>query len=213
MPHAASAGAGTSDCFAHGSSAARGARAALIERRLHLARSHAGSCRRSGAPVEDLVQVAWVAPVKAIGRYDADRGARSRSSRSPRSAASSTSSPRPHLGGATAARRPSACVAGRCGAHPPGAEARPPADDERLGDSSRDQRCVGPRPLLVDDGWGRSSLHGPIGKRAGAATLEDWIAAEDPDLSQVELRPTSTACRRRSRRAHERCCGCASRRT
>jgi hypothetical protein len=45
-------------------------------------------------------------------------GARSRPSRSRRSAASSTSFPRPHLDGATAARRPRAGVAGRCGAHP-----------------------------------------------------------------------------------------------
>jgi hypothetical protein len=37
-------------------------------------------------------------------------------------------------------------------------------------------------------------LNGPIGKRANAATLEGSIATEDPDLSQVELRPTSTAC-------------------
>jgi RNA polymerase sigma-B factor len=75
MPHAGSAGARTSGCFAHGSSAATGApRAALIERFLPLPRSLAGRYHRSGEPLEDLVQVALVALVKAIDRYDPDRG-------------------------------------------------------------------------------------------------------------------------------------------
>jgi RNA polymerase sigma-B factor len=42
--------------------------------------------------------------------------------------------------------------------------------------------------LQAYNGRGGSSLQGPIGKRADAATLEDSIGTEDPDLSRAELR-------------------------
>jgi RNA polymerase sigma-B factor len=50
------------------------ARAALIERYLPLARGLAYRYRRTAEPAEDLVQVACVGLVKAVDRWDAERG-------------------------------------------------------------------------------------------------------------------------------------------
>jgi RNA polymerase sigma-B factor len=52
----------------------QGAREALTERFLPLARSLAQRYRRSGEPIEDLVQIASLALLKAIDRYDPAQG-------------------------------------------------------------------------------------------------------------------------------------------
>jgi RNA polymerase sigma-B factor len=52
------------------------ARSALVERFLPLARSMAKRYERSGEPLEDLVQVACLGLVKAVDRFDPDKGVR-----------------------------------------------------------------------------------------------------------------------------------------
>ena len=50
------------------------ARAALVERHLRLARSLARRYARTGEPLDDLEQVAYVGLVQAVDRFDPDRG-------------------------------------------------------------------------------------------------------------------------------------------
>jgi RNA polymerase sigma-B factor len=167
----------------------RHARSALIERFLPLARSIAGHYHRSGEPLEDLVQVASVALVKAIDRYDPDRGCAFTSFAVPTIRGELKRHFRDHTW-----------------------TVRPPRDIQELAlrvDVARTHLCqqldrspttselataIGITDELILEalqaynGRGGSSLQGPIGKRADAATLEDSIGTEDPNLSRAELR-------------------------
>jgi hypothetical protein len=98
---------------------------------------------------------------------------------------------RDHLDGETAARHPRARVAGRSGAHPPLATARPlPTTTSELAPAIGVSDELLLEALQAYNGRGRSSLQGPIGKRTDAATLEDSIGTEDPDLSGPSCVPT-----------------------
>jgi RNA polymerase sigma-B factor len=167
----------------------RRARSALIERFLPLARALAWRYHRSGEPLEDLVQVASVALVKAIDRYDPDRGCAFTSFAVPTISGELKRHFRDHTW-----------------------TVRPPRDIQELAlrvDTARTHLCqqldrspttselataIGVSDELILEalqaynGRGPSSLQGPIGKGADAATLEDSIGTEDPDLSRAELR-------------------------
>jgi RNA polymerase sigma-B factor len=167
----------------------RHARSALIERFLPLARALAGRYHRSGEPLEDLIQVASVALVKAIDRYDPDRGCAFTSFAVPTISGELKRHFRDHTW-----------------------TVRPPRDLQELAlqvDAARTHlwqkldrspttselaTAIGVSDELILEalqaynGRGGSSLQGPIGRRADAATLEDSIGTEDPDLSRAELR-------------------------
>ena len=167
----------------------RHARSALIERFLPLARALAGRYHRSGEPLEDLVQVASVALVKAIDRYDPGRGCAFTSFAVPTISGELKRHFRDHTW-----------------------TVRPPRDVQELAlrvDAARTHLwqqldrspttselaiAIGVSDELILEalqaynGRGGSSLQGPVGKRVDAATLEDSIGTEDPDLSRAELR-------------------------
>lgn len=167
----------------------RRARAALIERFLPLARSLAGRYHRSEEPLEDLVQVASVALVKAIDRYDPDRGCAFTSFAVP----TISGELKRHFRDHTWTVRPPRAVqelALRVDAartHLWQKLDRSPTTSElatAIGVSDE----LGLEALQAYNGRAGSSLQGPMGRGADAATLEDLIGTEDPDLSRVELR-------------------------
>jgi RNA polymerase sigma-B factor len=168
----------------------RRARAALIERFLPLARSLAGRYHhRSGEPLEDLVQVASVALVKAIDRYDPDRGCAFTSFAVP----TISGELKRHFRDHTWTVRPPRAVQ-ELALRVDAAHTHLWQKLDRSPTTSELATAIGVSDELVLEalqaynGHGGSSLQGPIGKRADAATLEDSIGTEDPDLSRVELR-------------------------
>ena len=167
----------------------RRARAALIERFLPLARSLAGHYHRSGEPLEDLVQVASVALVKAIDRYDPARGCAFTSFAVP----TISGELKRHFRDHTWTVRPPRAVQ-ELALRVDAARTQLWQKLDRSPTTSELATAIGVSDELgleavqAYNGRAGSSLQGPIGKRADAATLEDSIGTEDPDLSRVELR-------------------------
>jgi RNA polymerase sigma-B factor len=167
----------------------RDARAVLIERFLPLARSLARRYQRSAEPLEDLIQVASVALVKAIDRYDPSRG----------SAFSSFAVP---------------TITGELKRHfrDHGWTVKPPRDIQEITlrvetALIRLTQQLDRSPTTSELAWaagaeeeqvlealqarcGRSglSLQAPRGEPGETTTLEDTLGAEDPDIERAETR-------------------------
>jgi RNA polymerase sigma-B factor len=165
------------------------ARTALIERFMPLARSLARRYQRSGEPLEDLVQVAAVALVKAIDRYDPARGYAFSSFAVPTIAGELKRYFRDHSW-----------------------TVRPPRDlqevtlrvetaltrlTQQLDRSPTTSELaaavgVGDEEILeamqARSARGALSLHAPQGEAGEAMTLQDTLGAEDPDIERAEQR-------------------------
>jgi RNA polymerase sigma-B factor len=165
------------------------ARTALIERFMPLARSLARRYQRSGEPLEDLVQVAAVALVKAIDRYDPARGYAFSSFAVPTIAGELKRYFRDHswtvrpprdlqettLRVETALTRLTQQLD------------RSPTTQEIANAAGLDDEQV-LEALQARRGRSAVSLQTPQGDPGDALTLGDTIGAEDPDIERAEQR-------------------------
>jgi RNA polymerase sigma-B factor len=165
------------------------ARAALIERFLPLARSLAARYQRSGEPLEDLVQVASVALVKAIDRFDPSRGCAFTSFAVPtisgelkRHFRDHTWTVRPPRDIQELALRIDAALV-RLGHQ---LDRSPTTSELAAAAGVSDERIL--EAMQAHNGRGGLSLQARMGERADVPTLEESLGAEDPDLSHAELR-------------------------
>lgn len=167
----------------------RHARATLIERFLPLARSLARRYQRSGEPLEDLIQVASLALVKAIDRYDPGRGCAFSSFAVPtisgelkRHFRDHTWTVRPPRDVQELTLRVEAALT-RLSQQLD----RSPTTLELATAAGLDEEQV-LEALQARGGRGALSLHAPQGEPGDAATLEDTIGADDPDIDRAEMR-------------------------
>ncbi len=167
----------------------RHARAELIERFLPLARSLARRYQRGSEPFEDLVQVASIALVKAIDRYDPARGYAFSSFAVPTIAGELKRHFRDH----TWMVRPPRGVQ-ELTLRVEGALARLTQQLDRSPTTGELAAAVGVTDEQVLEGMqarsarGALSLHAPLGEPGEAASLEDTLGADDPDLERAEQR-------------------------
>ncbi|HEV2061861.1 MAG TPA: SigB/SigF/SigG family RNA polymerase sigma factor, partial [Solirubrobacteraceae bacterium] len=167
----------------------RRARARLIERSLPLARSLARRYERGSAPLEDLVQVASMALVKAIDRYDPTRGYAFSSFAVPTIAGElkrhfrdQTWMVRPPRGIQEATLRVEGALA-RLSQQLD----RSPTTSELADDLGVSDEAV-LEAMQARSARGALSLHAPQGEPGDAISLQDTLGAEDPDLERAETR-------------------------
>ena len=165
----------------------RQARAQLIERFLPLARSLARRYERGSEPLEDLVQVASVALVKAIDRYDPARGYAFSSFAVPTIAGEL----KRHFRDQTWMVRPPRGIQ-EVTLRVEGALARLTQELDRSPTTSELAVAVGVgdeeilEAMQARSARGALSLHAPQGEPGDAMMLQDTLGAEDPDIESAE---------------------------
>lgn len=167
----------------------RRARALLIERFLPLARSLARRYERGSEPLEDLVQVASVALVKAIDRYDPARGYAFSSFAVPTIAGEL----KRHFRDQTWMVRPPRGIQ-EMTLRVEGALARLTQQLDRSPTTSELAEAVGVSDEAILEAMqarsarGALSLHAPQGEPGDAMSLQDTLGAEDPEIERAEQR-------------------------
>jgi RNA polymerase sigma-B factor len=167
----------------------RRARAELIERFLPLARSLARRYERGSEPLEDLVQVASVALVKAIDRYDPARGYAFSSFAVPTIAGEL----KRHFRDQSWMVRPPRGIQ-EVTLRVEGALVRLTQQLDRSPTTGELAAAVGVadeeilEALQARSARGALSLHAPQGEPGDAMTLQDTLGAEDPDIERAEQR-------------------------
>ncbi len=168
------------------------ARGELIERLLPLARSVARRYQRSGEPLEDLYQIASLALVKAIDRYDPDRGFAFSSFAVPTIAGELNRyfrdrgwivrPPRNVQELAFDVERATRVLSQQCG--------RSPTVAELAAATSRDEEQI-LEGLCARDARSGLSVHAPRG--ADGVALEECVATVDSGFERAESRATIDA--------------------
>ena len=167
----------------------RRARAQLIERFLPLARSLARRYERGTEPLEDLVQVASVALVKAIDRYDPARGYAFSSFAVPTIAGEL----KRHFRDQTWMVRPPRGIQ-EVTLRVEGALTRLTQQLDRSPTTSELAEAVGVSDEAILEAMqarsarGALSLHAPQGDPGDALSLQDTLGVEDPDIERAETR-------------------------
>jgi len=167
----------------------RRARARLIERFLPLARSLARRYGRGSEPLEDLVQVASVALVKAIDRYDPARGYAFSSFAVPTIAGEL----KRHFRDQTWMVRPPRGIQ-EVTLRVEGALTRLSQQLDRSPTTSELADAVGVsdeeilEAMQARSARGALSLHAPQGEPGDGMSLQDTLGADDPDIERAETR-------------------------